>query len=299
MTVALVQAATTLPMFLFSLPAGALADIVDRRRLLIVVQIAAAAVAALFAILVWLDWVTPSWLLTFISLSGIATVLAMPSWQAILPQLVPKEGLRSAVALNGTGLNISRAIGPALAGLAIGALGMAAPYWVRGREMAMFATAQFAGLAVGSIVWGQAAQMIGFPAVHIIAAIALLASVPLLWRWKLQTAAGLDLAPSMHWPAPLLSHDSPTEVRRWRPSNTSSPRLIARHFSQRWPSWRASAGVMALLTGASTKTPQKRVSSSRHSATTCDSINACPMPTGCCRMLCIVSKRKARRRSDI
>ncbi len=178
MTVALVQAATTLPMFLFSLPAGALADIVDRRRLLIVVQIAAAAVAALFAILVWLDWVTPSWLLTFISLSGIATVLAMPSWQAILPQLVPKEGLRSAVALNGTGLNISRAIGPALAGLAIGALGMAAPYWVRGREMAMFATAQFAGLAVGSIVWGQAAQMIGFPAVHIIAAIALLASVP-------------------------------------------------------------------------------------------------------------------------
>ncbi|MGA8380793.1 MAG: MFS transporter [Stellaceae bacterium] len=299
MTVALVQAATTLPMFLFSLPAGALADIVDRRRLLIVVQIAAAAVAALFAILVWLDWVTPSWLLTFISLSGIATVLAMPSWQAILPQLVPKEGLRSAVALNGIGLNISRAIGPALAGLAIGALGMAAPYWVRGRGMAMFATVQFAGLAVGSIVWGQAAQMIGFPAVHIIAAIALLASVPLLWRWKLQTAAGLDLAPSMHWPAPLLSHDSPTEVRRWRPSNTSSPRLIARHFSQRWRSWRASAGVMALLTGASTKTPQKRVSSSRHSATTCDSINACPMPTGCCRMLCIVSKRKARRRSDI
>ena len=207
MTVALVQAATTLPMFLFSLPAGALADIVDRRRLLIVVQIAAAAVAALFAIFVWLDWVTPNWLLTFISLSGIATVLAMPSWQAIVPQLVPKEGLRSAVALNGIGLNISRAIGPALAGLAIGALGMAAPYWVRGRGMAMFATVQFAGLAVGSIVWGQAAQMIGLPAVHIIAAIALVASVPLLRRWKLQTAAGLDLAPSMHWPAPLLSHD--------------------------------------------------------------------------------------------
>ena len=71
----------------------------------------------------------------------------------------------------------------------------------------MFATVQFAGLAVGSIVWGQAAQMIGLPAVHIIAAIALVASVPLLRRWKLQTAAGLDLAPSMHWPAPLLSHD--------------------------------------------------------------------------------------------
>jgi MFS family permease len=83
----------------------------------------------------------------------------------------------------------------------------ALPGWVRGRGMAMFATVQFAGLAVGSIVWGQAAQGIGLPAVHIIAAIALVASVPLLRRWRLQTAAGLDLAPSMHWPAPLLSHD--------------------------------------------------------------------------------------------
>src|SRR6516162_7067249 len=83
----------------------------------------------------------------------------------------------------------------------------ALPGWVRGRGMAMFATVQFAGLAVGSMVWGQAAQMVGLPAVHIIAAIALIASVPLLRRWGLQTAAGLDLAPSMHWPAPLPTHD--------------------------------------------------------------------------------------------
>ena len=80
-----------------------------------VVQIAAVAIAALFAIFVWLNWVTPNWLLTFIFLSGIATVLTMPAWQAIVPQLVPKEELRSAVALNGVGLNISRAVGPALA----------------------------------------------------------------------------------------------------------------------------------------------------------------------------------------
>src|SRR5580658_3369447 len=59
--VALVQAASTLPMFLFSLPAGALADTVDRRCILIVVQIAAVAIAALFAIFVWLDWTTPNW----------------------------------------------------------------------------------------------------------------------------------------------------------------------------------------------------------------------------------------------
>ena len=82
--VALVQAATTLPMFLFSLPAGALADIADRRRFLIAVQIAAVAIAALFAIFVWLASITPNWLLTFIFLTGIATVLAMPPWQAIV-----------------------------------------------------------------------------------------------------------------------------------------------------------------------------------------------------------------------
>jgi MFS family permease len=101
--VALVQAATTLPMFLFSLPAGALADIVDRRRLLIAVQIAGAALVALFAILVWLDWVTSNRLLTFIFMSGIATILTAPAWQAIVPELVPKEELSAAVALNGVG----------------------------------------------------------------------------------------------------------------------------------------------------------------------------------------------------
>ena len=162
--VALVQAATTLPMFLFSLSAGALADIVDRRRLLIAVQIAAVATAALFAIFVWLNWVTPNWLLTFMSLSGIATVLAMPAWQSIVPQLVPKEELRSAVALNGVGLNISRAIGPALAGVAIGALGMAAPYWIN-------ALSTFAVIA--ALIWWHPPQPIApsLPAERLVNAI--------------------------------------------------------------------------------------------------------------------------------
>jgi hypothetical protein len=84
---------------------------------------------------------------------------------------------------------------------------LALPGWVRGRGLAVFATVQFAGLAAGSAVWGQAAQAIGLPAAHIVAAIALIGLIPLLRRWKLQTGAGLDFAPSMHWPAPLLSHD--------------------------------------------------------------------------------------------
>jgi len=162
--VALVQVATTLPMFLFSLPAGALADIVDRRRLLIVVQITGVAVAALFAIFVWLEWITPNWLLTFIFLTGIATVLAMPAWQASVSQLVPKEELSAAVALNGVGLNISRAIGPALAGLAIGALGMAAPYWIN-------ALSTFAVIA--ALIWWRPPQPVAqsLPAERIVSAI--------------------------------------------------------------------------------------------------------------------------------
>jgi MFS family permease len=371
--VALVQAAATLPMFLFSLPAGALADIIDRRRLIIATQVLATVLSALFAVSIWLHWATPNWLLAFLFLSGIAAILGMPAWQAIVPALVPRAELSAAVALNGVGFNISRAVGPALAGLAIAALGMASPYWlnavsnvaiiaalvwwrgsvtpaqslpaehfgnamrsglrfarynpglravliraagffplasvywallpllvrqqigggpelygvlvgaigagavvgafalrakarlgsdrtvvaatlltalalvlfavardpataligcvlagiswiaviatlnvgaqlalpgwVRGRGLAIFATAQFAGLAVGSAVWGRAAQIVGLPAAHLAAAVALVALVPVLHRWRLQTAAGLDLAPSMHWPSPILTSD--------------------------------------------------------------------------------------------
>jgi len=81
--VALVQVATSLPMFLFVVPAGALADIVDRRRLLIAVQIAAAAVVAALALWVWADRVTPSVLLAFTFLAGITAALVSPAWQAI------------------------------------------------------------------------------------------------------------------------------------------------------------------------------------------------------------------------
>ena len=75
------------------------------------------------------------------------------------------------------------------------------PAWVRGRGLAIFATVQFAGLAIGSAVWGRVAQATGLPAAHIIAAIGLVGLVPLLRRWRLQTGDSLDLAPAMHWPS--------------------------------------------------------------------------------------------------
>jgi MFS family permease len=83
---------------------------------------------------------------------------------------------------------------------------VALPDWVRGRGLAIFVTVFFGAMTLGSAIWGQVAAMLGLPAAHFIAAAGALAAVPLTWRWKLQTAAGIDLTPSMHWPAPVLAH---------------------------------------------------------------------------------------------
>src|SRR5467141_4149438 len=89
--VAMVQVATTLPMFLFALPAGALADILDRRRFLIFSEVAATAISALFAALVWTGSATAGNLLLFTFLIGVTGALTAPAWQAIVPQLVPRQ----------------------------------------------------------------------------------------------------------------------------------------------------------------------------------------------------------------
>ena len=128
--VSLVQVASSLPMFLFALPAGALADIADRRRYLLVAETVITALAAIFAALVWLDVVTPFILLLFAFLIGAGAAAVAPAWQAIVPQLVPPEDLTPAIAANSVGVNISRAIGPALGGVLTVAAGIAAPFWI-------------------------------------------------------------------------------------------------------------------------------------------------------------------------
>ena len=373
--VSLVQVATSVPMFLFALPAGALSDIVDRRRLLIAMQVVAAVLVAAFGFLVHAGRVTPGVLLAFVAMAGTAAALIMPAWQTIVPQLVPRTRLQPAVALNSVGLNISRAIGPALAGLVITVWGLASPFWVnaatttgviaaliwwhpkedaaagrlpperfyraistglrharyntdlratliraagffvmasaywallplvaryqiaggpalyglllgaigagavcaafvlpllkrylgpdrlvaaavigtaaamilfglarqppvalvasvlagiswisalatlnvsaqvalpdwvRGRGLSIFVAAMFGSLTVGSALWGKVALWAGLSAAHFIAATAALVTIPLLWKWKLQTGAALDLTPSMHWPEPVLAHE--------------------------------------------------------------------------------------------
>jgi MFS family permease len=128
MLVALIQTATTLPMFLLALPAGAMADIVDRRRMLLAAQLLGLLAAVMLAVLTLLDLVTPAVLLAATFLLGIAAALSAPVFQAIVPELVGKGALPDAIALNSLGINISRAIGPALGGVIVALAGTPAVF---------------------------------------------------------------------------------------------------------------------------------------------------------------------------
>ncbi len=370
--VSLVQAASTLPMFLFALPAGALADIVDKRRYLIGAETFIAVVSTLLAVFVWLRLINPWTLLLFTFLIEAGSAATSPAWQSVVPALVPRSELPAAIAMNSAGMNVSRALGPALGGVIAVAFGIAAPFWVnglsnvgvigalwrwrsaprpetqlpaerfasalragvrhsrhnrhlratllravgfflfascywallplvardqvrggvtfygillgtigasaiagvfalpwlkvhlgpnrlvaagslgtavamvlygvagdpvtalaasaiagacwiavlstlnvsaqlalpewvRGRGLAVYVTVFFGALTLGSAVWGQVARLGGVPLAHFIAAAGALLTIPLTWRWKLQTGAEIDLTPSMHWPTPVLS----------------------------------------------------------------------------------------------
>lgn len=378
LVVALVQAASTAPICLLAIPAGALADIFDKRKYLIVVELLTTVVSAIYAAIVGFGWATPGNLLLFTFLVGAAGALTIPAWQSVVPQLVPKDDLPSAIAANSVGVNISRALGPALGGATIASLGIVAPFWinaisnlgvvgalawwreeqsagttlpgerfgqaisaglryarhnphlratliraagfflfasaywallplvarervaggpglygvllgvigagavsgafvmpwlkvklgpdrlaalgmlgtavtlvlyglarepvlaliasmlagaswiavlatltvsaqvslpdwVRGRGLALFVTVFFGCLTLGSAAWGELATVVGLPLAHFLAAAGVVTAVPLTWHWKLQTGAGIDLTPSMHWPAPItagnIAHD--------------------------------------------------------------------------------------------
>jgi MFS family permease len=370
--VSLVQVAVSLPLFLFTLPAGALADVIDSRRLLIVVEVVIIIIAAIFAAMVSLGLATPEALLLTNFLLGASGALSAPAWNAITPLLVPRLELEGAIAANSVGYNISRAVGPALGGVVIAALGIAAPLWifgasnvgmiaallwwrsprksadslpaerltsavrtglrhaannrylratlmralaffpfasaywallplvarsqmvegpqlygillgalgagaiggslmlnwlktsfgpdrvvalgtlatalalvlfglahrpaiaicacvvagaswtvvlanlyvsaqvalpdwVRGRGLAIFLTVISGAMTIGSVAWGQLAARHGLSIAHFAAAAGVVLAIPLTWRWKLQTAIGIDLTPSMHWRAPVVA----------------------------------------------------------------------------------------------
>lgn len=375
--VALVQTATTLPFVFLVLPAGALADIIDRRRYLIAVQCWMLAVSAALGVLTLLQ-ITNAWtLLIFTFALGTGTAMMMPAWSAITPELVPRGELQPAIVLNSVGINVSRAIGPAVAGVIISAVGSwavfllnalsylgviavliwwrreqpkralpserlggafrsglrfawhapvlqtvlvrscsfsifasatwslfplivrnelgrgseiygvllacigvgavsgamilprlrlrfsrhvlvaaatlvyagaaltlayvrdiyvlgaamfvtgtawltvlsalqvtaqtALPAWVRARGLAVYMVVFMAGMAGGSALWGHVASVAGIPLTLTIAAAGAVAGIALTWRFKLGAQDAVDLAPSMHWPAPLVSSEPEPE----------------------------------------------------------------------------------------
>ena len=127
--VSAVQVATTLPMFLLTLPAGALTDVVDPRRLLIVAETAVAIVSIAFAAAVSAGLASPFPLLATSFLLGLCGAIAAPAWLLITPILVPRSELDSAIAIDTSSYNVARAIGPAIAGYAIAGLSIAVPFW--------------------------------------------------------------------------------------------------------------------------------------------------------------------------
>jgi MFS family permease len=121
--VGLVQAAATLPVFLVILPAGALADMVDRRRFLLLTQGWMVLASATLGIMTLTSCVGPWVLLLFTFLLGLGAVMNDPAWQAITPELVPAKQHAAAVALNSAGFNVARAVGPAIGGVIVAAVG--------------------------------------------------------------------------------------------------------------------------------------------------------------------------------
>ena len=137
--VAVVQTASTLPIVLLALPSGALADIFDRRRLLISVQVFLTGVGAALTTLTVAGYMPPSLLLTLTFVLGAGQALTAPAWQSIIPELVPRPQLASASALGAISMNLARAVGPAVAGLLIARAGAGVVFGLNTVSFAVFA----------------------------------------------------------------------------------------------------------------------------------------------------------------
>jgi MFS family permease len=159
--VALMQTATALPIFLLALPAGAMADIVDLRRLLIGTQAWMLAAAAALGLMTLTRTVSPTGLLVLTFLLGLGSALSIPAWQAMLPELVERGHLVSAVTMNGVSTNLARAIGPALGGLLVAAAGPGPAYLLNAASflavvavLAKWRRRPTASVAPAERVWG-------------------------------------------------------------------------------------------------------------------------------------------------
>mgnify|MGYP001280717115 CR=1 FL=1 len=162
--VALVQAALTFPMFLLALPAGALADVLDRRRLLIAAQAWMMLWAAVLGVLTLLERVDPELVLLLIALMGLGSAIHAPTWQSSIPELVRREDLPAAVALGSVGFNLARSVGPALGGILVGLVGPGAAFLVNATS--------YLGVLLVALSWRRQVVPSALPAERMSAAIA-------------------------------------------------------------------------------------------------------------------------------
>lgn len=126
--VALVQASTTLPIMVLAVAAGAVADNFDRRRVMLAAQCFMFVVSVALSVAAWFDLLGPWSLLSFTFLLGLGSALHLPSWQASMRDLVPREDLPAAVTLNSMSFNLMRSVGPALGGIIVASFGAAAAF---------------------------------------------------------------------------------------------------------------------------------------------------------------------------
>jgi MFS family permease len=134
--IALTQTASALPFFVLALPAGAIGDVVDRRRLILFTEFWMVGFAVLLAVMTIAGAMTPWLLLALTFAISAGDALEAPAWRAILPELVPRSDLAAASALNGIEFNLARAVGPALAGGLIAVAGVGAAFVVNALSFA-------------------------------------------------------------------------------------------------------------------------------------------------------------------
>ena len=203
--VALVQTASLGPTLLFALFAGVLADLFDTRRLLIVLQTYAVLVTAALALLTYLGRVGPTSLLMFTLAIGCASALAAPAWQAIQPEVVPREQIPAVATLGSVSGNASRAIGPAIGGVILALSGPAAVFAIN--------AISFAGIIVALLVWKRPKQIAPLEREHfgqaIITGLAFVSNAPIFRRILLHAALFLFPASALLALLPVVA------ARRW------------------------------------------------------------------------------------
>ena len=161
--VALLQTATSLPIVLLALPAGSLADVVDRRTMLLLTQVWMLITAVALAVVDLMGWISAPWLLFFTFALGIGTAVHRPVWQAVIPELIPREELSNAIALGGVSVNLARAVGPALGGIIVAAAGVSAVFLLN--------AVSFGVMILVIYRWRESPRKTSLPPEHIVGAI--------------------------------------------------------------------------------------------------------------------------------